>query len=315
MSEILIQSSDSRLVPGEPTTVPIILRLDRETKVRGLHATFHGAEETKATYTTYNAATKSTQTHTAIEHVDIVKNEIRLSGNERMGFFGNLADGLATLLGGGEHEVLQSGDYPFEIEVEVPKDARPSFQAHNCRVFYELAVRVDIPAARDLTLTHSFEVTSDSDANLESSIGSVRTRYPEDQERGLLDCWFGPDIRVEAALDEGLLREGDAAEGFIHVVTAKTLDYRVINARLIAVENTAAQGHTDTHVHKGEPITIATAGSMMGTHNEEFQLPVRSPGAITARGTLFSIDCFVQIEFDVPWAKDPKIRIPVTIIA
>ena len=50
-----------------------------------------------------------------------------------------------------------------------------------------------------------------------------------------------------------------------------------------------------------------------GRQVEEFQLPVLSPGAMTDHGKLFSIDCFVQIELDVPWAKDAKIRVPVTL--
>lgn len=56
-----------------------------------LHATFHGAEETQATYSTHNAATNTTQT--TIHHVDIVKEEYVLSGREQEDFFGYLADG------------------------------------------------------------------------------------------------------------------------------------------------------------------------------------------------------------------------------
>lgn len=311
MTQIEIQPTSDRLVPGETTRVPIVLKLDNAIKVRGIHAKFHGAEETSATYTTYNAATKTTQTQTATEHVDIVKSESILTGRERMGFFGNLADGMATLLGGGEHDVMEPGEYPFEVEVQVPADARASFAGKKCRVFYELSVQIDIPAARDVKAVHAFEVAA-KDADHDSP-GSVRIRYPDDKGRGFFDSLMGPDIRIEAALAEGLLREGDTAEGMLVADTPKSLQYRAINARLIAVENVTAHEHTDSYTHEGELLPIATNGQIEGHYTREFQLPVANPGATTIAGNLFSIDCFLQLEFDVPWAKNPKVRIPVTL--
>ena len=113
MAVLRIQPATDELIPGEVARIPLVADLDEALKVRGVHATFHGAEETKATYTTYNAATKSTQTHTAVEHTDIARSEYLLSGEERKGFFGNVADGFATFLGSGEHEVLEPGEYPI----------------------------------------------------------------------------------------------------------------------------------------------------------------------------------------------------------
>lgn len=313
MAEIRIESSIDELVPGQTSRIPIVIVLEEPLKVRGLHATFHGAEETKATYTTYNAATKSTQTQTAVQHTDIVKTDYVLSGNERKGFFGNVADGLATMFGSGDHDVLQPGEYPFEVEVQVPPEARSSFAGEKCRVFYELSVLIDIPLWRDVKALQSFRVKAATD-ELTAQRGSVRTRYPEDHDRGLFDALLSPDVRVEVALADGMLREGDTVEGMFVVETAKPLQHRAINVRLIAIESTAAHGHTDRHVHNGEPVQIAGNGVIEERYSQEFQLPVSSPGGRTDRGELFSIDCFVQIEMDVPWAKDPKIRVPVTLL-
>ena len=35
---------------------------------------------------------------------------------------------------------------------------------------------------------------------------------------------------------------------------------------------------------------------------------------VSATGKLFSIDWFVEIELDVPWAKDPTIRAPIVLL-
>lgn len=311
MSEIRIQPPSDELIPGEAVQIPIVLVLDEPTRARGLHATFHGAEETKATYTTYNAANNTTQTHTAVEHIDIVKAEFLLTGNERKGFFGNLADAVATMFGGGEHELLDPGEYPFEVTVEVPPGARASFAGEKCRVFYELSVLLDIPLGRDLKATCAFQVAG-ADKH-DGPTGPVRTCYPDDAERGFFDSLLGPDVRIEAALRERCPRAGDRIEGIFVVESVKPLDYRRIDVRLITVESTTAHSHDDSHVHQGEPQTIATAGVIEGRDSREFTLPVAPPGPGPTHGERFSIESFVQIELDVPWAKDPKIRIPVTL--
>jgi Arrestin (or S-antigen), N-terminal domain len=312
-SVVRIQPVSDELIPGQTTRIPVILAISEPLKVRGVHATFHGAEETEATYTTYNSATKSTQTHTAVEHVDIVKTEYLLSGTERKGFFGNIADGFSTLFGGGEHDVLQPGEYPFEVDVQVPPDGRPSFAGQKCRVFYELSVLLDIPLGRDIKQTQSFRV-ADRSLSEPSPPQPVRVRYPEDQARGLFESWFSPEIRVEAALSQDVFREGDTIEGIFVLNTPEPLEYRAIDVRLLAVEKTAAHGHEDSYSHVGEPVRIATRGVMEGGHSQRFQLPASLPGPPTTQGRLFSIDCFVQIELDVPWAKDPRIRVPVALL-
>ena len=312
MPVIRIQPTSAELIPGKTTRIPVVVTLDEALKIRGLHATFHGAEETRANYTSYNAATKTTQTHTAVQHIDIAKSEYLLSGRERKGFFGNVADGFATLFGGGEHDVLEPGEYPFEVDVQIPADARPSFAGQKGRVFYELSVLVDIPLGRDLKALQSFQVIDNSDPVLPPPT-PVRTRYPEDQKRGLFDSWFSPDIRVEAALTQSAFRDGDTLDGIFVLETPEPLEYRAINVRLISVESTEAQGHKDGHTHPGEPVQIASDGVIEGSYSQKFSLPVTCPGPPTTQGQLFSIDCFVQIELDVPWAKDPTVRVPVTL--
>lgn len=310
MEALQIRSPTDELSPGETARIPIFLVLDRAIRVRGIHATFHGAEETKATYTSYNAATKTTETHTAVEHVDIVTSGYLLSGRERKGFIGNIADGFSTLLGGGAHDVLEPGEYPFEVDIQIPPDGRASFHGKNCRVFYELSVLVDIPMGWDLKAVKSFNVTGAPGVMLPSP-EAVRIRFPEDQQRGLLDSWFSPDVRVEAALTRNVFCDGDTVEGIFVVETPKPLQYRAINVRVISVETTTAQGYSGEHTHFGEPVRIAADGVIEDTYSQQFSLPVSCPGPPTTRGSLFSVGCFVQIELDVSWAKDPKIRIPI----
>jgi hypothetical protein len=270
---------------------------------------FLGAEETKAVYTTYNG--KTTQTHTAVQHVEIVKQTWVLSGNERLGFFGNMADGLASLFGGGEHHTLQPGAYAFDVEIELPPDARSTFAGKKCRVFYELSVQIDVPLAFDVKATHAFTLCL-PERPPPSQLS--RTRYPEDHGRGLLDSWFGPDLRVEAAVSENVFRPGDVIEGVFRVDAPAPLECRAISARLVAFERTQAHGHKDGFAHRGPATTVATPGTIERSHKQDLRLPAWEGAPPTAQGKLFSIDWFVEIQLDVPWAKDPKIRVPAVML-
>ena len=75
-------------------------------------------------------------------------------------------------------------------------------------------------------------------------------------------------------------------------------------------EISPASRRQNRHHYRGETVEIAIPGSILGSYSEEFSLttdPVRET-PVTAKGKLFSFDWFVQIELDVPWAKDPEVR-------
>lgn len=186
-NQLAIQPPSGQLARGETLVVPIVLTLEKPLKVRGIHARFWGAEETKATYTTTGTDSQgntTTDTHTAVEHVNVVDQQGLLAGHEQQGFFRGLWDSLATSVGGGRHEIMEPGEYPFSIEVTVPQDAPPAHAGKNSRIFYELSARVAIPLAVDLKAKHSFDLPPLPGADPPSQ--PVRVRYPGDAGAGLL---------------------------------------------------------------------------------------------------------------------------------
>lgn len=59
-----------------------------------------------------------------MEHVNVVDQQSLLAGHEQQGFFRGVWDSLATAVGGGRHEIMEPGEYPFSIEVTVPRVLR-----------------------------------------------------------------------------------------------------------------------------------------------------------------------------------------------
>jgi hypothetical protein len=247
-----------------------------------------------------------------VQHVDITTQAYLISGNERLGFLGNLSDAVATIFGGGQHERMQPGQYTFGVEVSIPPDAPPTHVAKKTRVFYELSVQVDVPLASDLKAAQSFDVVPIS--TLAGDTTPVRTRYPDDAGRGLFDSLFGPDVRIEMALAADRCRRGESIEGIFRVEADTPLNCRGIRVRLVGIENSIAHGHADRYVHQCDAVEVAAPGVFSGPYTQDFSLYAETEGPLTAKGKLFSIEWFVQVELDVPWAKDPKIRAPVVLL-
>lgn len=314
-NEIHFQSPAGELVRGQPLTVPIRLNLETPLKVRGIQARFHGAEETKADYTTTSTDSKGNTTthhHTAVELVDVIDQKHLLRGSEPQGTLRNIGDAVATMFGGGRHEVLDASAYDFQVEVTVPADAPATHTGQRSRVFYELSLCVDVPLAFDLKATQAFQVARSDAAEVEPK--PVRVRYPEDKGRGFWDSIFSPDVRVELALARDTLRIGETVEGIFSVESTKAFKVRAIRARLFGIEQSSAQSHTDSRMHEGEPVELAGAGEIEGSFSQEFTFTAEIDAPPTTRGKLFSIDWYVQVEFDVPWSRDPKIRAPITLL-
>ena len=312
---ISIDPPSGELVRGESMKIPIVLRLESSIKVRGIHSHFHAAEETKATYTTTSTDSKgrvTTTTHTAVEQVSITDQKHLLAGRERRGFFANLFDAIKTFFGGGRHQVMEPGDYEYLVDVSMPASAPPTHTGDRSRVFYELTCRVDIPLGRDLKKVFSFHLAP---LPIEREESPVLVQYPDDEGRGFWDSLLGPEVRIGLALGKDLLYQGGSVDGVFRVETEKPVDVRAIRARLVGHESSHAHGHSDSHRYQGEVIDIATPGTIEGTYSEQFLLPADAVEGmpVTAKGRLFSIDWFVQVELDVPWAKDPKIRAPITL--
>ncbi|MDP6720241.1 MAG: hypothetical protein QGF59_16390, partial [Pirellulaceae bacterium] len=76
-----------------------------------------------------------------------------------------------------------------------------------------------------------------------------------------------------------------------------------------------AHGHKDRYIHQGEALDLGAPGTLTGTYSQEFSLPAEISAPLTATGRQFSVDWFVQVQLDVPWARDPKIRTPIELIS
>jgi len=307
-----ITLEEAELTPGGRATLRFRTNVREPIKLRGAHVHFRGFEETKAVYTTSDG--KTTTTHTATERNTLVEERNTFKGSAPAGFFANLADGAKTMLGGGDHEELPRGPHDVVLEVDLPLELPETFKAKKVKIAYEAAIHLDLPAARDFRHSVTFEIppmllTEAPDPE------PLSIRYPEDSGRGFFDSVFGPDVTMRVAVNSVVVRRGDVISGELEVRSPdKPLKARAVVCQLIRREKSQAQGHSDGHA---ETLVTERMEQREGTSNSLFvSFAVRVPDEAipSCRGAKFTLAHELAVSLDVAWAKDPTIRIPVTVV-
>ncbi|MDA7928855.1 hypothetical protein N9B54_02735 [Mariniblastus sp.] len=314
MSKSIQFQESTELIRGQEVPIKIVIDLDKPTKVRGIHASFHAAEKTKATYrvTTSNGKETRTETRTATEYHDIVKESFLLFGSKRMGFFARLSDSLKTWFGGGTHEVMEPGPQEFSLNLKIPEDAPASFLGEKCEVFYRLNVQVDLPIRLNWSKNQSLEVGA---KQLPQDIAPVHAVFPDELGRSFWDRTFGKNVILNLAIDRDIHSVGETSMAMLTVETPEPLQLTEISADLVGTESVTANGHTDSYGHRYplQEIDSPNVISEESVHEFDIQIPeIDAP--FTHSGKNFAVKWQIEVQLEVPWAKNPIISLPIILI-
>ncbi len=311
-----IRLDQTDLVRGQKARVKVRIRFDKPTKVRGIRAQFHGFEKTKASYTTTETGADGktkTVTRTATEYVDIVKEDFLLLGDDRKGFFSRIGDSMATMVGGGDHELVEPGEKEFTIDVEIPHDAPASFEGKLCEVTYNVSVSVDVPIKIDWHESTSLDLAP-TEVEFQDT-KPVHVVYPDDTGRSFMDKTFGKDVRLNLAVDRDTLKVGEVAMAMLTVETPEPLKVDKIEVLLVGIEKSIAQGHEETHNHQHLVCQLDSPGVISNDSVNEFEILIpqlEAPHSQTGKN--FGISWQIQVRLYVPWAKDPTLKAPIRIL-
>lgn len=301
------------LTPGKLFETTIRIELDEPTRVRGIKARFYGAERTEADYTTTSVDSKGrmkTHHHTAVDYVPIVEEYFVLHGTPSDSFFNGLGDAVATMFGGGQSETMEPGSYEFPISVAIPNDAPPSFKGKKCSVFYRLEVQIDVPIWPDPKLDYKFELLRLPTPLEETS--SAYAKHPDPKKgRGFWDRTLSKDIEFEVAIDSDALVAGQESRAMVAIQANEPFKLDLISLAMVGLEKTEAGGHTDRYTHVRPLHQIEVNKSILTDLNREFVFTAATVNPYTTAGKKFSVDWFIEVRLDVPWSKDPFVRIPI----
>lgn len=300
---------------GELIEATVLLELEKPLKrVRSISAQFHAAERAEADYTVTTSDSDGgtkTEVRTAVDYHDIVKEDFQLRGDPSPGFLRGMLDSMATLVGAGSGSTMEAGKHEFPVAFTIPEDAPASLTGEKASIFYTLSVRVDRAMGRDPRESRDFKVRP-----LESELVGepIVVHYPEEDGRGFWERTFGKNADLAMAIKSDVFKPGDELEALVTVNTESTMKIRKATAQLFCVEKTRADGYTDSAQHESEPIVIADKREIFGEFSTRFTLPVESLGPPTMSAHNFDIEWYVEVTFDVPWAADPQIRVPIRVL-
>ena len=310
-SPITITLSNDLIYPGTTTQANVVIQVDKPTKVRNITARLHGYERAEAEYTDTDAEGDSVKkTETVI--IDLLDEEFLLLGKPRKGFFGRLSDSASTLVGGGDHEVLQPGTYEYTVDLEIPDRAAPSLKGSLCKVEYSLQVNVDIPVKIDWSKTRRLKVRP-AEVDFSQS-NSAQATYPDEKGRSLWQKSFGKDVTLNLAIDRDCLEAGGEAMAILTVESPEPLKVKKIEVRLAGRESTNVRNNRDTSHHCIALGEVDAPNMIAGRSVHEFDIKVPNLTVPHSQsGSNFNIDWKFEAQIYIPWASDPIIRIPVTL--
>lgn len=315
-SKIEFASDQAPLVRGQKHPVRILVHFEKPTKVRGIRALVWGAERTEATYTTTRTDSEgrtTTTTHTAVQHAEIIKEQLLLQGEERLGFFSRIGDSLATWVGAGKHEILGPGTQEFNIDVDVPVNAPASFQGKKCSVFYKVDVSVDLPIKIDWFESLELELPTEKPELVETS--PVHIVFPDESGRSFWDKTFGKPVTLNLAIDRDTLTSGEKAMAMLTIESPEPLQIKKIDYCLLGTENSRAQGHTDSYTHRIPLDEIESPGVIAeeAVHEFEIELPPHE-APVSQTGVNYEVQWLLELRLHIPWAKDPVTQVPIQIV-
>ena len=300
----------SLLLPGESIQVRVVVKLDVPLKVRCIVAEFEGTERTKADYTKEVNGRRKTVT---AKEVNMLCAETFVLFGENKGAMSRLADSAASWFGGGSAEEMAAGEHEYSFQVSIPNDAPPSFVGMRCERGYRVKLRVDVPIKFDPTKTEALRVISNEQVEESKPVHVI---YPDDTGKSLLDRAFGKKVRLNLALDQDQLTPGHQVLGMLVVESDDPLEVNQIKASLCGLESVRAEGHSDSHLHRHELAKIESPGLISKESTFEFSMDIpESVDPPTESGKRFNVKWWIEIRLHVPWAKDPTMKIPITLLS
>ena len=303
--------ANQALERGQKLPVEILVTFDKPTKVRGIRAVFLGREITQADFSTTDLDGNSSSS-TATQYQQIAKEEYLLLGQERKVCCSRICDSMKTLVGGGSYELIPAGEKSFSIDVMIPDDAPPTMKGKHCRVKYEVQVSVDIPIKCNWNRVEELPVARTHKNFAEAQ--PVHAFFPDEKGGSFWNKTFGKNVTLNLAVDQDKLRVGDQAMAMLTVKSPKPLNVNKIQFALVGKETTQARGYKD-NAQIRHPLGQANSPGVISSesvHEFGFSVPPLE-WPISQVGTNFEIALSIEVKLDVPWAKNPVIRVPIEI--
>ncbi len=305
MNEIRIELNKQEFVGGETVTGAVIVQLDQDTPVRGIHLKLEGYEKSSWREGGGKHRHTHTQTHSFFDE------ELLLYGRPRLGLGALLADSLEGFFVKGSYELLRAGTYQYPFSYVLPPRLPGGYESAltSSRIYYGLKAQVDLPLKFDLAAVQPLVIHEP--ANGPAMHGVI--------ERKTKKFLFHSDSLMEAAvhLEKDRFRLGETLLCCLEVTNrAPGKGIRAATLSLLEIETAYADGQTHEAPHEIARVKFEQHPILVKEHAlVDLKLDIPEDLYPTISGaTLVKLNYELQVALDIPWAVDMKLNVPVVLL-
>ena len=197
---------------------------------------------------------------------------------------------------------LPEGRSSYRVRFELPAGAPPSYEGFAASTRYELTVRVDIPWWPDRK--SAFQIT----VKHKPAPGDEGKPVVFTTAQGASD--FSRPY-LEASLATDVLAPGETLNGTFALLNPPeraSVEVRVVGAqkRIVGSSTAVTDQFRSRNAHEVTP--------RGGGAQQTFKIPLGNDVLPTTHSVLWHLDWHVEVRARIPWARDPVLRIPFTVI-
>lgn len=258
-------------VPGETLSGVVRLRLDKQTKIRGIYLHTSGVETTAVTV----HRGKQTMTYHDYNHI---------------------IDYKGTLAGPGE---IPAGAYDYRFNAAIPPNALPTYTGRNVTILYAVNVDVDIPFWLDAKQKREFPVFLDRRT---IRMDTVPMRFGSPDAMNPSAPGFIVDLR------KGQFFAGEFVQGTLALTGTGNKRIRKANIGLVNSETASAAGHStgsDSRTCFAEvPLDVAPGVPIPFSLQVPQDVPSTYYGMYSSLRWLLNINLDIAFGFDVAASQE-----------
>ncbi len=280
---------------GDTVRGRLLLHWPQSGPVRGVWWDVVGEETTRVSV--QHGSGKNRRTVTYRDRQAILGGGLLVFGRRKSGFFSLVWEGMRAFFGlKTDNPTLRDGEYAYDFEFHLPKDAPPTWKGKNSEVRYAFSARVDIPGAFDLTVETPIAVAPPLHYTVEGFFDEHRPK------KGLAGL-FTAEVEMQVDVPPARFRPGEAIPFTARVKNLGGKRIRGLNVHLDRREHARAQGHTATNSRTEHTLRIPADRMSFDGSEMHFVLPTPEPFTLV-QGRYCRVYWELRAELDVAWGFD-----------
>jgi hypothetical protein len=200
---------------------------------------------------------------------------------------------------------LPAGKRVLRCEFTLPPELPPTYRGTRVTCGCTLSVHVSIPWWPDRRA--EFDIVVRPNNRPPDDPPAMYGTHPKGPK--------GNDLALECSLDRRVIEPGGEILGMVALTNLASHRVRQLSVGLVSLETIRRDGRRK-EVHEAERFVLQQAVPEETDDGEPIPFRMRIPDNVSPswRSALWDLDWFLEVEAHVPWSRNAKLTIPVTLV-